>query len=105
MLLAMREGLIFSLALNWIKTINGVPAAINILSGLNINSTIPSSETAIVSALFDRMNELESIVENSAASLNKAVNDNNSLRDQIAELKKDVEYLKNHVVYILENVD
>lgn len=82
-----------------------VPAAINILSGLNIDSTIPSSETAIVTELYGRINDLENIVEHNIASSNKTIGDVEAIQDQITELKKDVEYLKNHVVYILENVD
>ena len=82
-----------------------VPAAINILSGLNIDSTVPSSETAIVTELYGRINDLENIVEHNTASSNKTIGDVEAIQDQITNLKKDVEYLKNHVVYILENVD
>lgn len=81
-----------------------VPATINVLAGLDIDSTIPSSETVIVSALFDRMNKLEAIIDNYTSSIDK-INDNLiDIQEQINTLQQDVDYLKNHVVYILDDI-
>ena len=89
------------------ESLNKADTAVqDIVTGVqDIDSTIPSSETAIVTELYGRINDLEDIVENSAASSNKTISDIETIQSQIAELKKDVEYLKTHVVYILENVD
>ena len=82
-----------------------VPATINILAGLDINSTIPSSETAIVSALFDRMNKLEAIIDNYTSSIDKISDNLIDIQEQINTLQQDIDYLKNQVVYILDDIE
>lgn len=81
------------------------PTSINVLGGLDIDSTIPKTETAVVSALFNRVNELEAIVNNSMMSSDGIYSEIRSLRTQVEILQDDIEYLKNHVVYILDDID
>ena len=81
------------------------PTSINVLGGLDIDSTIPKTETAVVSALFNRVSELESIVGHYMISIDEVNSGNRAIRAQIEALQKDVDYLKEHVVYIVEDVD
>lgn len=82
-----------------------LPATMNILAGLDIDATVPQSETTIVSALFVRMNELESFVYNYTSSIADIQNDLRTIKADIETIPSDIEYLKNHVVYILDETD
>lgn len=91
-----------------------IPANLNILAGLDINSAIPASESTIVSALFDRMNELETIVGDSTVIITANTikddmlniqNQVNAIEEKHNSLQTDVNNLKEHVVYVLEDVE
>lgn len=81
------------------------PTNINVLGGLDIDSTIPKTETAVVSALFSRVNELASIVNHYITAIDDISYSNGALRTQIEKLQENVDYLKEHVVYILDDVE
>lgn len=83
-----------------------IPTAMYIQAGLDIDSTVPKTETSVVTALVSRVTALEEAVNNTISSETEDIKSNISdLTGQLAAIKADVEYLKNHVVYILDEVD
>lgn len=82
-----------------------IPSTMNILNGLDIDSTIPSSESVVVSALFDRVNQVESTIYNNSVTIEELKNTILSMQEQINSLQEDVTYLKNNVVYILDDIE
>lgn len=94
-----------SFELNTNYTWSTLPATMNVLAGLDIDNTISQSETAVVSALFVRINELENIVSDNVSSIASIKNDIKTLKSNIETIQADITYLKNHVVYILDDIE
>lgn len=82
-----------------------VPTTINILAGLNIDSTIPSGETAIVSGLFNKVNNLESLINSISSKINSDNNDISDLQDRITKIDNELSILKDRVVYTLPDTE
>lgn len=82
-----------------------IPTTMNILAGLDVDSTIPQSESVIVSALFDRVSNIESTIYDNSVSAEETKNAILSMQAQLDTLQEDLDYLKNHVVYILDDTD
>lgn len=82
-----------------------VPATFNIRAGLNINSVIAPSETAVVSALFNRINNLEEVVRSFAEQVEANDNNTSDLSDRINNIENDLAKLKDSVVYTLSDVE
>ncbi len=80
-----------------------VPATLNIRSGLNMNSAIAPSETAVVSALFNRMNNLEATVNNFISNLDLDMSKIVELDNSITAITSDLEELKDNVVYVVHD--
>ncbi len=78
-----------------------VPATLNIRAGLNMNSAIAPSETAVVSALFNKLNNLEAVVNEFLSNYNFNNAEVSDLRHQITQIENKVETLKDSVVYIV----
>lgn len=82
-----------------------VPATINILSGLNMSAAVAPSETAIVSALFNRVANLEALTQILSERIENDRQSTSGAIDRIGTLEKDIEHLKDNVVYILTDTD
>lgn len=83
-----------------------IPTAMYIQAGLDIDSTVPKTETSVVTALVSRVTALEETVNNTISAETEGIKSNiSNLMKQLAAIKADVEYLKNHVVYILDEVN
>lgn len=95
--------LAFELATNY--QWSTVPTTINILAGLNIDSTIPSRETAIVSGLFNKVSNLESLINSISSKINSDNNDISDLQDRIIKIDNELSVLKDRVVYTLPDTE
>lgn len=73
------------------------PAELNILAGLNIESTITDKDDVLFRTLTYQIQDLRK----SLLSIQSEANKIPSLKSEIAELTKEVNYLKNNVVYVL----
>lgn len=76
------------------------PAQLNILAGLNIEKTITEKDDILFRSLTNRIDSLQDYVkelENRLASAELFIN-------KINQLSKDVDYLKENVVYVLDEV-
>lgn len=81
------------------------PATLTVLAGLDIDQTISKQDTAVVSALYDKVNTLNTKVDNAVDSMDNSVATINSLQNTIQSLQAELNYLKEHVVYIVEDVE
>ena len=82
-----------------------VPTTFNIRAGLNMNSVIAPSETAVVSALFNKVNNLETLINNLS---DKFDSDNNSVKElqtAIERIDSELPDLQGRVVYTLPDTD
>lgn len=82
-----------------------VPATLNIRAGLNMNSAISPSETAVVSALFSRMNNLESVVSEFTNKMDVDSVNIVELQTLVESMNNELSDLKGRVVYTLPDTD
>lgn len=82
-----------------------VPATFNIRAGLNMNSAIAPSETAVVSALFNRMNNLEALVNEFVNNISIHSENISELQTLTENINNELLDLKERVVYTLPNTD
>lgn len=82
-----------------------IPATFNIRAGLNMNSAIAPSETAVVSALFNKVNNLENLVNTFSAKIDSGNNDISDLQDIVNRIDNELSVLKGRVVYTLPDTD
>lgn len=80
-----------------------IPATFNIRAGLNMNSAIAPSETAIVSALFNKVNNLEAVVNEFLSNYNFNNTEISDLQRQITRIDTEIETLKDSVVYVVSD--
>lgn len=91
----------FSTTYKW----STVPATLNIRAGLNMNSAIAPSETAVVSALFSRMNNLESVVSEFTNKMDVDSVNIVELQTLVESMNNELSDLKGRVVYTLPDTD
>lgn len=82
-----------------------LPATLNIRAGLNMNSAISPSETAVVSALFNKVNNLETIVRSFSSNIDGNLHDVSDLSKRIGKIETEIETLKDNVVYVVHDTD
>ena len=81
------------------------PATLTVLKGLDIDQTISKQDTAIVSALYDKVNALNTKVDNAVNSMDNSVATINSLQSAIQSLQSELNYMKEHVVYVIDDIE
>lgn len=80
-----------------------VPATFNIRAGLNVDSTVSPSETAVVSALFSRVSNLESSLYSLSSQIGTRDDDIYELHNKVSKIENDLEQLKDDVVYVVHD--
>lgn len=89
-----------------------IPTHMNVLAGLNVDATISSNETTVLTSLLGRVSSLESASD----SLDTKIDSNTTLiesvnnaivaiQETIDSIQQEINYLKNHVVYILDDTE
>ena len=81
------------------------PATLTVLKGLDIDQTISKQDTAIVSALYDKVNALNTKVDNAVHSMDNSVATINSLQSAVQSLQSELNYIKEHVVYVIDDIE
>ena len=94
-----------SIKLGWTITNDVTPATLTVLKGLDIDQTISKQDTAIVSALYDKVNALNTKVDNAVNSMDNSVATINSLQSAIQSLQSELNYIKEHVVYVIDDIE
>ena len=82
------------------------PATLTVLKDWTLTKQFQSKDTAIVSALYDKVNALNTKVDNAVNSMDNSVANNQLITEcYIQSLQSELNYMKEHVVYVIDDIE
>lgn len=80
-----------------------VPAKLNILAGLNIEATITDRDDILFRSISNQIYDIQNLLDSLSIKTNTDSSLLSSLIDRVTALENEVSYLKNNVVYVLND--